>query len=172
MYNWRLACQHSRCNCGQVLYASSGNSHTNGKQVHFEDDKNKANNRKKETKEGDNHGVEERAGTREGAAPAKPYLEAARQGLEADGLLGKHPQLAKLLQEAAESKAEPAEPTTPKTPDEDELHRQHKAAVQKTKEASERKGQRLPKMERGHRMGQEYGESCRRGHGGLGPGTG
>ena len=116
------------------MYASSGNSHTNGKQVHFEDDKN---NKKKETKEGDNHGVEERAGTREGAAPTKPYLEAARQGLEADGLLGKHPQLAKLLQEAAE--AEPAEPPAPKTPDEDELHRQHKAAVQKTKEASERK---------------------------------
>ena len=45
VYNWRLAMQHSRCKCGQVLHAYSGNSHTNPKQtkkqVHLEDDKSK-----------------------------------------------------------------------------------------------------------------------------------
>ena len=120
VYNWRLSMQHSRCQCGKVLYVYSGPSYSSGR--------------------GDEGGGERWWGAAADSQNARgkdspsavSYLEAACKAVTDDP---KHAHLAKLLQEAV--KVEQVVVSTPiQELGEDELSKEYKSTLHEAKEAS------------------------------------
>ena len=148
VYNWRLSMQHSRCKCGQVLFAYT-KSPTDGRKQAGQWPK-VASSEAPETKAGSHGGKSGWSSDRAAEAPAgdssaRSWLEVVQLTLERGGkATGGDPgldTLRKQVQALLDAAAAEEPPPAPKSPDEEEaeLHRQHKAAAQRTKEAHDRK---------------------------------